>query len=303
MNNRFMRVVKSPILIPIYFLDKVAFVFPDKLFLKIKYYIIIRKRLDLKNPVSFNEKLQWLKLYDRKPEYTGMVDKNEAKKYVAKIIGEEYIIPTLGVYDSVQEIDFEKLPKQFVLKCTHDSGGVVICNNRKTFDITAAKIKLEKHLKRNPYYRTREWPYKNVKPRIIVEKYMSDVNDQDLLDYKILLFGGKVKSVLVCSQRNKGANLKVDFFDENWEHLPFERLYKNSGIPIAKPKKFAEMKELAVKLSDDINAPFIRLDFYEVNRKIYFGEITFSPGGGWEKFSPEQWDWKFGSWITLPSEI
>lgn len=299
MNNRFIRVIKNPILVLLVLLDKVAFMLSDSLFLRIKYFLIMNKSLNLKNPKTFNEKIQWLKLNDRKPEYTRMVDKVEAKNFVASIIGKEYIIQTLGVFDKFEDIDFDKLPRQFVLKTTHDSGGVVICKDKNTFDFTNAHKKLKKHLSNNPYYRTREWPYKDVKPRIIVEEYMVAEKKGELLDYKFMLFNAKIKSVFVCSQRNLKTELKVDFFNEDWQHLPFERYYKNSEITLQKPQMFIEMKVLAEKLAFNIQAPFVRIDFYEVNKQIYFGEITLYPGGGWEEFTPEKWDFTFGSWIEL----
>lgn len=301
MKNRFKRYIKNPRLPLIFLLDRFAFLFTDRLFLKVKYYLIMNKRLNLKYPRTFNEKLQWLKLNDRQPLYTQLVDKVDVKNRVANIIGKEYIIPTLGVYNKFEDINFDELPNQFVLKCTHDSGGVVVCANKNTFDFISAKNKLNKHLKNNPYYSTREFPYKNVEPRIIAEEFIIDKQSQVLLDYKFMVFNGKVKSEFVCSQRNMNTDLKVDFFDENWKHLPFERYYRNSELIIQKPNLFVEMKHLSELLGSKINASFIRVDFYEVNNQIYFGELTFYPGGGWEHFSPEEWDYTFGSWINLPS--
>lgn len=299
MINKFIRLMIKPTIVLLRLLDNFAFLFPDKLFLIIKFYLIMKKKINLKNPKTFNEKLQWLKLHDRKTEYTQMVDKIEAKKYVSTIIGEEYIIPNLGVYDKFEDIDFDKLPNQFVLKCTHDCGGLVICKDKSQFDIDTAERKLNKYLKRDYYFQSREWPYKKVKPRIIAEKYIIDSKSQDLLDYKFMVFNGKVKSVFVCSQRKLNSELKVDFFDENWKHLPFKRYYKNSETAIPKPKTFDEMKLISEKLARNIKASFVRIDFYEVNSQILFGEITFFPGGGWEYFSPEKWDYTFGDWINL----
>lgn len=270
----------------------------DELYLKMMYWIRLNKKLNLDNPKGFNEKLQWLKLYDRQEKYTKMVDKYEAKKYVSNIIGEEYIIPTIGIYENFDEINFDELPNKFVMKCTHDSGGVVICRDKKNFDINIAKKKINKCLKTNYYYPGREWPYKNVKPRIIIEKYMEEKNFTQLNDYKFMCFDGKVKCCFVCSERdNKNEGLAVTFFDENWEKMPFIRHYRNSSKKIDKPKKFDLMVKLAEKLSKTI--PFVRVDFYEIGGKVYFGELTFYPGSGFEEFKPDEWDEKIGDWITV----
>ena len=262
------------------------------------YYNNMKYEIDLENPQTFNEKLQWLKLHDRKPEYTKMVDKYAAKEWVANVIGEKYVIPTLGVYDSFDEIDFEKLPEQFVLKCTHDSGSTIICHDKSTFDFDAAKEKLNKHLSINYYYVGREYPYKDVKPRIIAEKYMiNGIDNRELIDYKFMCFDGKVKSIFTCTERFSEAGLKVTFFDNNWNRMPFERHYPASTNYIEKPNSFNEMIELAERLSSGI--PFVRVDFYEVNNQPYFGEMTFYPGGGVEEFSPVSWDFELGAWITL----
>lgn len=270
---------------------------PDKFFLKIIYKKTFKKSLNLDNPTLFNEKLQWLKLYDRKEIYTKMVDKYEAKKYVASIIGEEYIIPTLGVYEKFDEIDFEKLPNQFVIKCTHDSGGIVIVKDKKTFDRSGARRKINKSLKRNYYYVCREWPYKNVKPRIIIEKYMEDLEHDSAIDYKFFCFNGRPGVVLVCSDRFSKGGLRETWFDSDWNLLPVteggHKIDKNIRIP----EKNMEMKRLAAKLAKDIT--FVRVDFYEFNGKVYFGEITFFPASGFEMFSPEEWNKKLGDMIDL----
>lgn len=257
--------------------------------------------LNLDHPLTFNEKMQWLKLYNHDPLYTILVDKFEVKGYVKEQIGEKYIIPTLGVWNSFDDIDFSKLPDQFVLKCTHDSGGLVICKNKATFDVKAAKKKIQKSLRCNYYYMGFEWPYKNVKPRIIAEKYMEDHNTQDLRDYKFFVFQGEVKALFIITNRNsKKQNIGLDFFDENFQHLPFTRGHDNAIEMPKKPETFEEMKFLAKKLSKDI--PFVRVDFYDVNGQVYFGEMTFFPGGGWEPFIPQEWDYKFGSWLNLPDK-
>lgn len=268
---------------------------PDTIFLKLKFRGTLGYPLNLKSPKTFNEKLQWLKLYDRNPLYTMLVDKYKVKRYVASIIGDEYIIPTLGVWDSFDEIDFDKLPDQFVLKCTHDSGGLIICKDKRKLNLAKVRRIINKSLNANYYYNGREWPYKNVKPRIIAEKYMQDEHEKDLKDYKIMCFNGKVRMSFVCSERSD--KLKVTFFDNNWRKLPFQRHYPTSDTDIPKPQNFSKMVELAEVLSKNI--PFVRVDFYEINGKLYFGEMTFFPGGGFEEFTPSKWDKKIGDLITL----
>lgn len=272
----------------------------DELYLKIAYRIKMGKKLHLNPPVTFNEKLQWLKLHDRRPEYTTMVDKYEAKKWVAERIGEEYIIPTLGVWNHFDEIDFDKLPNQFVLKCTHDSGGLVICRDKEKLDKKAARKKLENCLKHNFFWGQREWPYKNVKPRIIAEKYMEDSATSELKDYKFYSFRGVIKAMFIATGRQKGQT-KADYFDMEFKPLPFTWGYPHAKVLPKKPQNFDEMVKIAEILTKDI--PQARVDFYEVNGKTYFGEITFFDGSGMERFHPESWDKTFGEWLKLPEKL
>ena len=271
----------------------------DKVYLERLYEAKMGKKLNLENPRTFNEKLQWLKLYDRKPIYTTMVDKCDAKKYVANIIGDQYIIPTLGVWNRFEDIVFSELPNQFVLKCTHDSGGLVICKDKTRFNYSKAAGKINKALKSNYYLSGREWPYKEVKPRIIAEQYMEDSTTKELRDYKFFAFDGAVKALFIASERQTiGCETKFDFFDESFNHLDFTNGHPNATKTIEKPKCFDEMKMLASKLSKGI--PHVRVDFYEVDGKVYFGEMTFSHWSGFVPFDPPKWDDIFGSWITLP---
>lgn len=273
----------------------------DRKYLEKLYRATFGKELNLENPQTFNEKLQWLKLYDRKPIYTTMVDKYAAKEYVADKIGEEYIIPTLGVWDKFDDIDFDALPDEFVLKCTHDSGGLAICKDKKTFNIEAARKKINRCLKRNYYYTFREWPYKDVKPRIIAEKYMVDESGYELKDYKIFCFDGQPKIMFIATDRaNPEEETKFDFFDMEFNHLPFQNGHPNAKKSIMQPKGFEKMKELAAKLSAGI--PQVRVDFYDIDGKVYFGELTFSHWSGFVPFDPEEWDYKLGSWIDLPQK-
>ena len=257
---------------------------PDKMYTKRIYKKMMGKDLNLKNPQTFNEKLQWLKLYDRKKEYIQMVDKYEVKKYVANIIGDEYIIPTIGIYNNFDEIDFDKLPNQFVMKCTHDSGGIVICKDKSKLNIEEAKEKINKSLKNNYYWMWREWVYKNVKPRIIIEKYMEDNKTKDIRDYKFFCFNGKMKMFKI--DFNRYINHQANYYD------------KNKKLKI--PNNIDKMIELSEQLSK--NMTFLRVDFYDINGKIYFGELTFCPAAGVGKFIPEEWDYKLGKFIELPKK-
>lgn len=269
---------------------------PDKQYLHLQYWACMAKRLNLKNPQTFNEKLQWLKLYDRKPEYVRMVDKYEAKKYVAEKIGEEYIIPTLGVWERFDDIDFASLPNQFVLKCTHDSGGLVIVKDKAKLDTDAAKKEIEHCLKKQYYLQNREWPYKNVKPRIIAEKYMVDTSSAELRDYKFFTFNGSAELMFIATDR--GIDTRFDFYDSDFKHLPIINGYPNATKEICRPVCFEEMKHLAERLS--VGIPHLRVDFYEVNGKVYFGELTFFHWSGMMPFEPESWDLKLGELICLP---
>lgn len=272
---------------------------PDKLYLSIMYRAHLKKKIDWKNPKTFNEKLQWLKLYDRDPRYCEMVDKYAAKRYVEERIGCEYVVPTLaGPWSSPEEIDFDALPDQFVLKTTHDCGGVVICKDKNTFDRQAAKSFLWKHLRENYYLTCREWPYKDVKPRIFAEEYLAEL-DEDLKDYKFFCFDGMPRLMFIASERqSKDSETKFDFYDMDFTHLPIINGHPNSSQEIQKPKNFERMKELAAVLSKDI--PHLRVDFYECDGKLYLGELTFSHWGGFVPFEPDEWDEIIGSWLTLP---
>ncbi len=279
-------------------LVRIAKLFPDELYLKLLFRLRMGYKLNLDNPQTFCEKLQWLKLHNRKPEYTQMVDKYDAKRYVADIIGEEYIIPTIGVWDRVEDIDFDKLPNQFVLKCTHDSGGIVICKDKSQLDIAATKKLLRRGLKKNYYWQNREWPYKNITPRIICEQYMVDESGYELKDYKWFCFDGVAKALFIATDRGvKGEETKFDFYDTEFNHLPFTNGHPNASKEIKKPAGFEQMKQFASQLSK--GQPHLRVDFYDINGKIYFGELTFYHWSGTMPFDPMEWDYTFGSWINL----
>lgn len=277
-------------------------VFSDSSFLKIKYYLRFGRRLNLKNPQRFSEKIQWLKLHNRDKKFTQMVDKAAAKDYVSSIIGSDYIIPTYGVWDTFDEIQFDSLPNEFVLKTTNGGGGgndVVICTDKKRLDLDKIKIPLSQSLNNNIYKTLREWPYKDVKARFIVEKYI-ETSGTELLDYKFFCFNNVPKYCQVLSGR-KDVECS-DFFDMEWNHQPFHepREFPFSQNNLIKPINFDNMFGLASKLASDINSPFVRIDFYNIQGKIYFGEITFFPTSGLGGFSPSEWDLKFGNLIKLP---
>lgn len=277
------------------------FLLPDKLYLEIKFKKLMGYPLNLKDPKTFSEKLQWLKLYNRRPEYTKMVDKYAVKDYVSNIIGQEYIIPTLGVWDRVEEIDWEGLPSSFVLKCTHDSGGVVICKDKSSLDREAAVKKLSHSFKNNYYKMWREWPYKNVPKRIIAEEYVEPGSGlNDLPDYKFFCFDGEVRAMFIATERQvKGTEVKFDFYDSDFHHLPFKQGHENADEMPNKPLNFDLMKELASKLSKGI--PHVRVDFYEVDNRVFFGELTLFHFSGMMPFRPEKWDYTFGDMLKLPS--
>lgn len=269
----------------------------DRFYLKVLWKMLMGYELNLENPVTFNEKLQWLKLYDRNPLYTTLVDKYRVKQWVADRIGAEHVIPTLAVYKSVDEIDLDKLPSQFVLKCNHDSGSVAVCRDKSTFDIETAKKKLGEALKRNFYWEAREWPYKNVKPLIFAEKYMEDIADDTLTDYKWFTFHGDPKIMYISHDRGKKPY--TNFFDKDFNALPIRMLDPNSNDPIERPACFEQMKELVEKLADKF--PQVRVDFYLVDDKVYFGEFTFYHNGGFFPVSPAKWNKILGDWILLPN--
>ena len=300
MNPKIKKALLDPYFSSSLVLNQIGRFVSDEQFVKWSYYLKFRKRLNLSNPQTYNEKLQWLKLYDRHEEYTQMVDKYEAKKYVASVIGEEYIIPTLGVYDSFDEINFDELPNQFVLKCTHNSGGIVICKDKQNLDIKKSRKLMNKWMKKNPFWSNREYPYKHVKPRIIAEQYMEDESGYELKDYKFFCFDGDVKYIFVATDRGKEyEETKFDFFDMDWNHLPFTNGHPNNPEPIKKPENFEKMKALAHELSKGM--PHVRVDLYNICGSIYFGELTFFHWSGMTPFVPEEWDYKFGECIKLPA--
>lgn len=285
------------------FMKYILRILPDDTYIRLRYFIAFKKFPNLKNPKSFNEKLQWIKLHDRKPLYTQLVDKYEVRKYISEKIGEEYIIPLLGVWDRPEDIDFDALPDKFVIKCNHNSGeGMVICTDKSKLDIPKIRKNLKKALRNNYFYQGREWPYKNVKPRIIAEKYMVDKTYGELRDYKLYCFDGITRAVLIATNRNSETEkLGFDYFDGDLNRLN----WVDADVPNAKtipeaPVNYDKMKELAYVLSKDI--PHVRVDFYEANGKIYFGEMTFFDSSGFVKNSPEDWDHEIRDYLNVPFE-
>lgn len=278
--------------------------FPDSWYLKAYYFFEMGRELNLDNPVLYSEKLQWLKIHGRKPEYVTMVDKVKVKDYVVSLIGEDYVIPTLGVYDSFEDIKFDKLPDQFVLKCNHDSGNVIVCKNKQQLDINNARKVLTDALKTDYYLLGREWPYKNVKRKIMAESFLSAPNEPfynhlGMTDFKFSCFDGKVNDVMVCLER-ESKDTKFYFFDKDWNLLRYNIRGKKApdGFTIPKPQNFKKMVEIAEILSTNI--PYLRVDLYNLAGKIYFGEMTFFPNSGFDRNLLEETEYIYGEMIKLP---
>lgn len=278
--------------------NSIAPIIPDKLFLAVKFRLTMGYWMDFDNPKTYNEKLQWLKLHDRRPGYTQMVDKAGVKEYVAQRIGEQYIIPTIGVWNRPEDIPWNKLPNQFVAKVTHDSGGIVICKDKAQLNTAFAIAKLSEALKQDYYAVSREWPYKQVKRRVIVEQYMVDESGYELKDYKFFCFNGEPKMLFIATDReNPNEETKFDFFDMDFNLLPFTNGHEHAAKTPTKPKGFDTMVELARKLSEGI--PHVRVDFYDINGQVYFGELTFFHWSGFVPFEPKEWDYKIGELLAL----
>lgn len=288
--KRFMIMVVSKILYSRLFSDKAA--------IKIKYRLLMKKKINLKEPKTFNEKLNWIKLYYRKPIMTTMADKYEVKQYVSHIIGSEYVIPTIAIYDKWDDIDFDSLKAPFVLKTTHSSGVIKIVKDKESFDYETTKKKFNKSLKENYFFSCREWPYKNIKPRIIVEQFIKDSKEDNLPVYKFFCFNGEPYLVQAI-KNDKTSYETIDYFDMDWKLLKIKQNFENSDVPLDKPVNFEEMKALASKLSKGF--PFVRVDLYSVDNKIYFSEFTFFSDAAYQRFYPDEWDLILGGKIILPN--
>ena len=273
---------------------------PDKPLLSLYFRRKFHRKLDWENPQTFSEKIQWLKIYGRTPVNRVMCDKYLVKDYIKCKIGEQYVIPLLGVWDRPEDIDFSKLPEKFVIKCNHNSGtGMYICRDKSKLNEEAIRRNLRKGLKEDYYIDSRDYCYKDIPRKIIAESYMEDAETKELRDYKFFCFDGEPKALFIASGRLQGEDsVTFDFFDMDYNHLPFTNGHPNAKVQPKKPKCFEEMKQLAAQLSKGM--PHVRVDFYEVNGHVYFGEFTFSHWSGFMPFKPEVWDYTFGSWLKLP---
>lgn len=273
----------------------------DEIFIRLQYLVLLKKILHLKKPITLNEKVQWLKLYDKRNIYTVLADKYEVKSFVAKKVGQEFVIPTIGIYDSFDEINFSKLPKSFILKCTHDCGSIIICKDKMFFNIEAARDTLTKKLQINHYNRYLEWAYKNIKPRIICEEFIKSKNERGIREYKFMCYNGKALYFSLEEFRESPGGLRIDYFDINWNKFPLKKPYPNLGYNAKKPKNFKQMIEIVEVLAKDI--PYVRVDLNVVGEYIYFSEMTLYPGGGYSIFIPSEYDEYFGRPLKLPSSI
>lgn len=279
---------------------KAARILPDNLYIRLQYHSILGVWPDLTNPKTFNEKMQWLKLHDRKPEFTMMADKYLVKDYISKILGKQYVIPTYGVWNRVADIDYENLPDRFVIKCTHDSGSVVVCRDKRNFNIEEANKKLEASMKKNGYWYGREWPYKDIPHRIIAEQYLEDPMSDTIRDYKFFCFNGEPKFIYISEGLENHATARIAFYDFEGKEMPFHRGdYKQFDADPEMPSNTEEMWDLSRKLARTISCPFVRIDFYSIGGKTYFSEITFTPCSGYMPFSPKKWDLYWGGVLDL----
>lgn len=275
----------------------------DSIYLRLYYFFNMKKKLSLKNPKTYNEKLQWMKLYDRNPSYTKLVDKYEVKKYVAERIGKDYVACVLDEWFDIEDITFDRLPNSFVLKTTHGGGnhGVIIVKDKATANLELIRDELKKAMKYDLYKLSREWPYKNVRRRVFAEEYLEDKGTGELRDYKFFCFDGKVKIMFIATERQTREEPFFNYFDENYCPLDIKQKHPQAKIPPPKPILFEQMKDLAEALS--IGLPHVRVDLYQVNGRIYFGEFTFFHHGGIVPFIPARWDETLGSWLHLPSKM
>lgn len=273
----------------------------DEAYLRLMYRARIGRPLHLNKPLAYTEKLQWLKLHDRSEKYTTMVDKYRVRDYVAKTIGEEHLFPVLGTWETAEQIDFDALPEQFVLKCNHSSGDVIVCRDKSRFDRDQARRQLQKTLQKDYYFAGREWPYKNVKRMIYAEQFMVDESGYELKDYKFFCFNGEPRMLYVASDRGKqGEEVKFDFFDLDWNHLPFVNGHPHAKREIPRPQALDEMLRLSRKLAQGFR--HVRVDLYDINGQVYFGEMTFFHMSGMARFEPDEWDYTIGAWLDLPAQ-
>ena len=279
---------------------RAARILPDHIYIKLQYHSILGKWPNIEHPHSFNEKLQWIKIHDRKPEFTMMADKLRAKEFVADLLGNQYIVPTYAVWDKVEDIDLDKLPDKFVIKCNHDSGSVVVCRDKSVFDEVKMHDKLSAAMKKNGFWYGREWPYKNIKRQIFAEEYLEDSQSTKIRDYKFFCFNCVPKFVYISEGLEDHSTANIAFYDFEGNEMPFHRDdYKQFENQPIMPQTMNLMVELSKKIAENVPSPFVRIDFYSVNGRVYFSEITFTPCSGYMPFSPRLWDYKVGEWLDL----
>lgn len=284
-------------------LRRMANALPDRMYISLQFKRIMGRFPNLKHPKTFNEKLQWLKLNDRKDLYTKLADKYAVRDYVKEILGEDYLVPLYGVWNRAEEIQWDELPERFVLKCTHDGGSVIVCRNKAAFDQEVAMKKLNGALKRSAYSYGREWPYKNIVPHIIAEQYLDNGDDAGLVDYKFYCFGGEPRYLYVSKGLENHATATITFYELNGKRAPFQRTdYPQTEEDHVFPENYSEMIEYARKIAKKVNNSFVRVDLYNVKGHVYFSEITFTPCSGYMKMKPEEWDRKLGDLVVLPFE-
>lgn len=297
MMRKLVKAIRNPNLVAQWLLSKCRKLWSAKTYLSILFKLKIGKAINWQHPQGFNEKLNWLKVYHRRDLYTRLADKYAVKEYVKQLIGEEYVVPTYGCYDHFEDIDFNKLPNAFVLKATHDSSGAVVCTDKSTFNMEETRRKYNRLLKRNWYWHCCEWPYKNIKPRLLIDAYLNDDTGATLRDYKFMCFNGEPK-VMYCTVKDK--YIYENFYDMNFQPMAISHGYDRHQPEFEKPAAFEKMKELARTLSAGI--PFVRVDFFYVQGKIYFGEYTFYDWGGMKPFVDKKWDKLLGDWLQLPDK-
>ena len=271
---------------------------PAKWWVAIDYRYHMKRKCSFKNPQTFNEKLCWMKVYYKNNERAILVDKYAVNQYIAEKIGEDHLIPLLGVWERFDDIDLDTLPEQFVLKPNHTSGDVFICTDKSKIDKGALRETVNRWMKRNYYHQGREWEYKNIKPRIIAQQYLVDSDGQGAKDYKFLCFNGKPRCLYTCQDRRDETGLKINYYDMQWKPMPLLKEHSVNGRTLERPESFEEMVRICEVLAEPF--PFVRLDLYEAGGKTYFGEFTFCPDAGVKRFIPEEWDYTLGSWLELP---
>ncbi|MCM1262183.1 MAG: glycosyl transferase [Butyrivibrio sp.] len=270
----------------------------DKKYIESLYFLYYKEKLNLKNPQTFNQKLQWLKLNDRKSIHTVMADKYEAKKLVTDLIGQEYVVPTLQVYENVEDIKLETLPDQFAIKCTHDSGSTFLCRNKANFKWNAIKKKLKKAVSTNYFYRAREWQYKDIRPRIIVEPLLEMQRGGGMADYKFYCFNGKPQFLYVSEGLDNHFTARISFLTLDWKFAEFRRTdYSDFDEIPQKPAAYEDMLSCAEKLCR--NEKFVRVDFYCIGKQVFFSEFTFYPNSGFVHFEPQEYDLKLGEMLNI----